>query len=207
MVVDIIILLILVFFFISGMRRGLIRQVLDILGIIIAFIGAFYLAQYLAAYFQQSIELNYSISLVVAAVAIFIGILLLFHALGLLFQKMAEITLFGSVDRVGGGFFGAFKGVLLVSLLLVIALNIPLPEKTHRELRTRPLSSMIYPVLPSLFDLAFSHFPSHLDFDSIMSPRRGKDVLDTLDEKKKEGEKSMKTRKEQLEKALEDLDD
>jgi len=207
MVIDIVILVILVFFFVSGMKRGLIRQVLDILGIIIAFIGAFYLARYLAAYFQQSIELNYSVSLVIAAVVIFIGILLLFHALGLLFQKVAEITIFGSVDRVGGGLFGAFKGVLLVSLLLVVALNIPLPEKTHRELRTRPLSSMIYPVLPSLFDLVFSHSPSRIDFDSIMSPRRGKEALDALDEKKKEGEKSVKTRKEQLEKALEDLDD
>jgi membrane protein required for colicin V production len=207
MVVDIIILIILVFFFISGMKRGLIRQVLDIVGIILAFIGAFYLAHYLAGYFEQSIELPYNISLVVAAVVIFIGILLLFHALGLIFQKIAEITLFGSVDRVGGGLFGAFKGVLLVSLLLVIALNIPLPEKAHRELRTRPLSSGIYPVLPSLFDFVFSHSPSELDFDSVLRSRGRTDVRNALEEKKKEGEKSVKTRKEQLEKALEDLDD
>jgi membrane protein required for colicin V production len=207
MVVDIVIVLILVFFFISGMRRGLIRQVLDIVGIILAFIGAFYLAHYLARYFEQSIELTYNVSLVVAAVVIFVGIILLFHALGLIFQKIAEITLFGSVDRVGGGLLGTFKGVLLVSLLLVIALNIPLPEKAHRELRRRPLSMAIYPVLPTLFDLTLSLFPSELDFDSILSSRGSMDLRDTLEEKKKEGEKSVKTRKEQLEKALEDLDD
>ncbi len=207
MVVDIIILVILVFFFISGLRRGLIRQVLDIVGIIFAFVGAFYLAHYLAGYLEQSIEITYSISLVIAAVVIFIGILLIFHALGILFKKMAEITLFGSVDRVGGGLFGAFKGVLLVSLLLVIAFNIPLPDKAQRELRTRPLSTAIYPVLPSLFDFTFSLLPSKLDFDNVLKPHDGKDFRDTLDEKKKEGEKSMKTRKEQLEKALEDLDD
>ncbi len=207
MVVDIIILVILVFFFISGMRRGLIRQVLDIVGIILAFICAFYLAHFLASYFEQSIELTYNISLVIAAVVIFIGIILLFHALGLLFQKIAEITLFGSVDRIGGGLFGTFKGILLVSLLLVVALNIPLPEKAHRELRTRPLSTAIYPVLPTLFDFTLSLFPSELDFDSILRSRGSGDLRDTLEEKKKEGEKSVKTRKEQLEKALEDLDD
>jgi len=207
MVVDIVIMLILVFFFVSGMRRGLIRQALDILGIVIAFIGAFYLARYLAAYFTESIELNYTISLVISAVVIFIGILLLFHALGLLFQKVAEITLLGSVDKLGGGLFGAFKGVLLVSLLLVVALNIPLPEKAQNELRTRPLSSAIHPVLPSVFDFVFSHSPSSLDFESILSPSRRKDALDALEKKKEEGEKSVKTRKEQLEKALEDLDD
>lgn len=207
MVVDIVILLILVFFFISGARRGLIRQVLDIVGIILAFISAFYLARYFAEYLERSIELTYNISLVVAAIVIFIGILVLFHALGLLLKKVAEITLFGSVDRVGGGLLGAFKGVLLVSLLLVIAFNIPLPQKVHKELGTRPLASGIYPVLPSLFDFAFSHFPSELDFDSILRSRRGTDVLDTLEEKAKEGEKGMKTRNEKLEKALEDLDD
>lgn len=207
MVIDIVILAILGFFFVSGMKRGLIRQVLDIVGIIIAFIGAFYLARYLAAYLEESIELNYNVCLVIAAVVLFIGIILLFHALGLLFQKIAEITIFGYVNRVGGGLFGAFKGVLLVSLLLVIALNIPLSDKAHRELRSRPLSSMIYPVLPSLFDFVFSHSPSDLDFDSILSRRSGKEALDALEEKEKEGEKSVKTRKEQLEKALEDLDD
>jgi len=207
MVIDIVILLILIFFFISGARRGLIRQVIDIVGIILAFIGAFYLAHYLAEYLERSIELTYNISLVVAAIVIFIGILIIFHALGLLFKKLAEITLFDSVDRVGGGLFGAFKGVLLISLLLVIALNIPLPEKAKKELRARPLASGIYPVLPSLFDFAFSHSPSELDFDSILRPRRRTDVLDALEDKAKEGEKGMKTRKKQLEKALEDLDD
>lgn len=207
MVIDIVIILILLFFFISGMKRGLIRQVLDIVGIIIAFVGAFYLAHFVAGYLAQSIELTYNISLVIAAVAVFIGILLIFHALGLIFKKVAEITLFGSVDRVGGGLFGLFKGVLLVSLLLVIAFNIPLPEKAHREMRDRALVTGIHPVLPSLFDLALSLSPSDLDFDKILDAGRKKDLRDAAKDKAEEGEKSMKTRKEQMEKALEDLDD
>lgn len=207
MVIDIIIILILVFFFISGMKRGLIRQVLDILGIILAFIGAFYLAHFVAGYLAESIELTYNVSLVIAAVAVFIGILLLFHALGLVFKKIAEITLFGSVDRVGGGLFGAFKGVLLVSLILVIAFNIPLPEKVHREMRDRPLVIGIYPFLPSLFDLALSLSPSELDFDSILDSRRGKELRDAAEDKAEEGEASIRSRKKQMEKALEDLED
>lgn len=207
MVIDIIIILILVFFFISGMKRGLIRQVLDIVGIIIAFIGAFYLAHFVAGYLAESIELTYNVSLVIAAVAVFIGILLIFHALGLIFKKVAEITLLGSMDRVGGGLFGAFKGVLLVSLLLVIAFNIPLPRDVHREMRGRPLVTGIHPVLPSLFDLVLSLSPSDLDFDSMLNAGRRKDLRDAAKEKTEEGEKSMKTRKEQMEKALEDLED
>ena len=207
MVIDIIIIIILVLFFISGARRGLIRQLLDIVGIVVAFIGAFYLAHFVAAFLAESIELTYSVSLVIAAVAVFIGILLLFHALGLVFKKIAEITLFGTVDKVGGGLFGALKGLLLVSLLLVIAFNIPLPEKAHKEMRDRPLVMGIYPVLPNLFDLAFSLTPSDLDFDSIMDARRGEELRDAAKEKAEEGEKSMKTRKEQMEKALEELDD
>jgi membrane protein required for colicin V production len=204
LVIDIIIIVVLVFFFISGARRGLVRQVLDILGIILAFIGAFYLAHYLARYLEESIDIRYDISLVVSAVAIFIGILVFFHVLGILFKKTAEITLLGSVDRIGGGLFGALKGVLLVSLLLVIAFNIPLPDRLKKEIRNRPLAVAIHPVLPSLFDFVLSQTYSRLDFEKIVRTGR---AASTVGEQVEEGKKSMKKRKDDIEKALEDLDD
>jgi membrane protein required for colicin V production len=204
LVIDIIIIVILIFFFISGARRGLIRQVLDILGIMFAFIGAFYLAHYLASYLEESVDIRYDISLVVSAIAIFIAILVFFHVLGILFKKTAEITLLGPVDRIGGGLFGALKGVLLISLLLVIAFNIPLPEKFKKELGDRPIAVAIHPILPSLFDFVLSRAYSPLDFDKVV--RTGRAAGD-VDEQIEEGRKSMQKRKKDIEKALEDLDD
>lgn len=207
MVIDIIILIILVVFFITGVKRGLIRQALDILGIILAFLGAFYLAHYVAYYLEDSIGLQYNISLVLSAVAIFIAVLIFFKVMGVFLKRLAEIALLGSLDRIGGGLFGLVKGVLLISLLLVIALNIPLPDYYKRQIRERPLAIGIYPVLPSLFDFVFSHSPSDLYFDKVIRTDEYRRSLDAVKKKAEESEKGMKSRKESLDKALKELDE
>ncbi len=159
-IVDIVILIILLFFLVSGIRRGLIRQVLQVVGIIAAFVGAFFLAHHLSTYLQGRFDLGYQISLVVSAVALFAGIIILFHLLGLAVRKMAQITLLGPLDRVGGAVFGLLKGTLLVSLLLVILLSIPLPTSVKDELASDPLVAVTYPVLPVIFNLVVSHSPA-----------------------------------------------
>ncbi len=165
-VVDAAILVILFFFLIIGIRRGLIRQVLHVVGIIVAFIGAFYLAHYLAHYIHGRFDVDHRVSLVISAVALFVGIIILFHIIGLALQKVARITLLGPLDRIGGGVFGLLKGALLVSLLLVIILSIPLPSTVRNELARDPLVAAMYPVLPVLFNLVVSHSPAGLHFEN-----------------------------------------
>ncbi len=156
-IVDVVILVVLLFFLISGTRRGLIRQILQVVGIIAAFVGAFFLAHHLATYLQGRFDIGYQISLVVSAAALFVGIIVLFHLLGLAMHKMAQITLLGPFDRIGGAVFGLLKGLLLVSLLLVILLSIPLPDHVKDELAGDPLVAVTYPVLPVIFNLVASH--------------------------------------------------
>jgi membrane protein required for colicin V production len=190
-VIDIIILVVLVIFFVWGLKRGFIRQVLEIVGIIAAFIGAFYLAHRFAGYLDTKLDLPYQVTLVISAIAIFIGILIVFHFLGLFLQKVTSITLLAPLDRIGGGLFGAFKGVLLVSLVLVILLHLPLPVDFKEDVRDAPLASVIYPVLPGLFDLVLSHSPARLDFKRIMrTSEEGK--LEEIREKAKDVEEKIK---------------
>ena len=157
--------IILLVFFIIGLKRGLIRQVLEVLGLIAAFIGSFYLAHYLAVYIDSKIVLSYRIALIIAAVVIFIGIIILFYFLGLSLQKFFKMTILGAFDRIMGGIFGAVKGVLLISLVLVIILSIPLDWDFKDQIRDDAVTGAIYPVLPVLFDLVVSR--SGLDFNRV----------------------------------------
>ena len=171
--INIAILVTIGIFFISGMRRGLIRQMMDVVGIIVAFVGGFYFAHYLALYLEQHLSLNYKISLAVSAIAIFVGIIVLFRFFGLVLQKFANITLLGAVDRLGGGIFGLFKGALLVSLILVLIFSLPFPNDFKDTLNNNRLSSALYPVLPGVFDFVLKHTPGGLDFDkNILRERR-----------------------------------
>lgn len=173
-VVRIIIAAVLLFFFIAGLRRGLIRQVLEVLGLIAAFIGAFYLAHHLAVLIEGRVDVSYRVAMIIAALLIFAGIIVLFHFVGLALQKLFKMTVLGAFDRVMGGVFGALKGVLLVSLVLVIILSIPLKGDFQRQIREDTMTGMIYPVLPVMFDLVVSR--SGLDFDEVLGIGRDKGI-------------------------------
>ena len=202
-IIDVIIIVVLLFFFFWGLRRGLIRQIIEIVGIIAAFIGAFYLAHHLAGYFEEKLGFTYQIALVVSAIALFIGILVLFHFLGLLLQKITSITLLGPVDRIGGGLFGAFKGVLLISLLLVIILGLPFPSSFKEDLRRDPLARAIHPVLPKLFNLVLSRTPAGLNFDGVV--RNDDKALEKAKDKVKDVENAVKKGKKKAEKTIREL--
>jgi membrane protein required for colicin V production len=205
-VIDIIILVILLFFMFSGIRSGFIRQILGIVGIIAAFVGAFYMAHHMSAFFEDTLELSYSLALVVSAIILFVGILIAFYFIGVVLQKLVKIASLGSFDRLGGGLFGVLKGTLLVSLLLVLTLNLPFPSNFKKELRKDPLVAAIHPVLPGLFDLFFSHSPSRLSFDKVLRTDEVKALGEARD-KAKEAEKGIKKTKEKLKKAAQELDD
>lgn len=209
LIIDFLIVLILAFFFFSGLRRGLIRQVLEIAGIIAAFVGAFYLAHHVANYLEGSLELGYRLSLVISAILLFIGILLFFHLIGLALKKMASITLLGPMDRLGGGVFGLLKGALIASLLLVIIMNIPLPARFKAELSRDRMVKVIYPLLPNVFDLFLSRTPDRLSFEKVTRVAGyGKDeALERAKEEAEEVQEGIKSRKKKAEEAIRELED
>ncbi len=161
---------VLVFFCVAGVRRGLVRQVFEILGLIAAFIGSFFLAHRLAAYIEGRFDLSYGIALVSAALAIFVCILVIFHFIGAGLRKLFEISVLGWFDRAMGGIFGAIKGLLLVSLILVVIQSLPLKNDFHRRIHDDPFTGVIYPVLPVLYDLVVSR--SGGDFEDIVRTGR-----------------------------------
>ena len=174
-IVNVIILAVLAGYFISGMRRGLIRQLMDIVGIIVAFVGAFYFAHYLARYLEVQFDVHYQISLVLAAVALFVGIILLFRFIGIVMRKLADITLLSGVDRLGGGILGALKGALLISLILVVIFGLPFSDDFKNELRSSRLVTAIQPMLPWVFNLALKSIPGQIDFEkNILRESKGK---------------------------------
>ncbi|HMA77475.1 MAG TPA: CvpA family protein [Candidatus Krumholzibacteriaceae bacterium] len=192
-VIDIVIVIIIFYFLLSGIRRGLIRQILDVLGIIAAFIGSFYLAHRLAAYLESSMELSYNICLIMSAVILFIGIIILFHFISLTLKKLINMTILGSFDRIMGGLFGAIKGLLFSSLILVILFSLPINPGFKKELERDRFISFVKPVLPVLFDAVASIGPGELDFDRITrskkhfiekSRKKMQEIRDNIDRKK-----------------------
>ena len=199
----IVVLGVLAWFFIIGIKRGLIRQVLEVAGIIVAFLAAFYFAHVLAEWIEIKTAAAYRLSLAMAALAIFIGIIIGVHFIGLGLKKLFGLTIMGVFDRVAGGLFGALKGVLIVSLVLSVIMILPVPDDIKDELREDPVTGAIYPVLPVMFDAVVSRIPGGARFEQIARIKDSDAVRDakkTLNNIKEDFE----TSKDRLEKDPED---
>jgi membrane protein required for colicin V production len=202
-IIRIVIVAILAYFIILGVKRGLIRQVLEVVGIIVAFLAAFYFAHALAEWIEAKTSADYRLSLGLAALAIFIGIIIGVHFVGLGLKKLFGLTIMGVFDRVAGGMFGLLKGLLIISLVLSVIMVLPFPEEIKDDIRKDPVTGAIYPVLPVMFDVVVSNIPGGAKFEQIARIKDSeavKDAKEKLDNIKEDFEKS----KERLENDPED---
>jgi membrane protein required for colicin V production len=199
----IVVLAVLAWFLVVGVKKGLIQQVLEVVGIVVAFLAAFYFAHALAAWIEERTTADYRLSLALSALMIFIGIIVAVHFVGLVLKKLFGLTIMGVFDRLAGGMFGLLKGVLIVSLVLSVIMILPVPDDIKGDLREDPVTGNIYPVLPVLFDAVVSNIPGGVEFEQIA---RIKDSDAVRDAKKKIDniKEDFETSKERLENDPED---
>jgi membrane protein required for colicin V production len=152
-VITIVIVLIILFFFIDGIRRGLVRQLLEIVGLVAAFIGAYYLGHALAHRFEGSTRVSYPLIRFFFSAVLFIAIALVFHLIGVLLQKIVSVTILGPVDRIGGALFGVVKGVLFVSLVCVLLFSIPAPSGLTERIKANRVAAAMHPILPRVYNV------------------------------------------------------
>ncbi len=119
--IDFIIAVILLYFSIRGLFRGLIMELIVLLAL---FAGFFVATTYLTS--GQSLLVKYvpgmpaGAAKVLAFILIFLVINIALRLLGKLLTKVATITLMQPVNRIAGFLFGGLKGVLMVSIVFIV---------------------------------------------------------------------------------------
>ena len=103
-----------------GAWRGLVREVLSILGWVIAFLAANLLAGPLGTHMPQAIP-SPELRVAAAYVAVFVVSLVVTSLLGLLISKIVKAAGLGGVDRALGTLFGAARGLLIVLAAVLLA--------------------------------------------------------------------------------------
>jgi membrane protein required for colicin V production len=166
-VVNVALLAILAVGTIVGLAKGLIRQVIELAGIIGSFFVAVLFAGWLAAVFQKHLSLPYSPSLVIAFLVIFIVGMIAFHFLAISLQKLIHMTFLGWVDRLCGAMLGLIIGMIISSLLVSAVLELPVSKDVRRAVERSSVSMFVRPVAPWLFDVVFSHGRHGIDYESI----------------------------------------
>ena len=125
---DIIVIVILGYCLIRGVFRGLIKELSSIIGVFGGFYAAFtyymLLAKPLSKWITNTGYLN-----ILSFLIIFCGVFIIISILGVIINYLLKIAFMSWLDRILGSVFGAMKGILIVSVLL-IALTAFLPKGT-----------------------------------------------------------------------------
>ncbi|MFH2218041.1 MAG: CvpA family protein [Pseudomonadota bacterium] len=123
---DIFVIIVLGFCIIRGVFRGLIKEISSIIGVLGGFYAAYtyyaFTAKLLSRWMSNTAYLN-----ILGFMIIFFGVIIIVSILGVIIKYLLNIAFLGWVDRICGAGFGAIKGILIVSVIL-IALTTFLPK-------------------------------------------------------------------------------
>jgi membrane protein required for colicin V production len=135
-----------------GAWRGLVREVVSILGWVIAFLAANLFAGPLGPSMPQAIPTP-ELRVAAAFVAIFLLSLIVTTLTGLLLSKAVSAVGLGGLDRMLGALFGAARGLLILVAFGLLAGLTSVPRQAYwRDSASGPLlaqlAGMFKPFLP-----------------------------------------------------------
>ncbi len=152
-VFDYLVLFILITSIIVGTMRGLVKEVLSLASWVIAFLVANAYGVKLASLLPFAEQ---SVRLIVAFVALFIGVHLLMWMLSMAIDSLIKASGLKLVDRGLGSLFGAARGCVIVLALMLVGGMTRLPQQDFwKQAKLRPIAEAtaltIKPYLPGSF--------------------------------------------------------
>ena len=124
---DIAILIIIAISALISVFRGFVREVLSLLAWVIAIWVAYKFSADVAPLFEAYIELP-SARQIIAFVVLLVAALMAVGLINFLIAKIVESTGLTGTDRALGMIFGILRGIVLVTVLIMLAGATPLPQ-------------------------------------------------------------------------------
>ena len=128
-----------------GLFRGLLRELLSL----ISWITAFWIAYRHSADVAQAIDpvlQNPTLSRLVAAVLVFVGVLVGLLLLASLITKIFKATGLAGMDRLLGGLFGLVRALVILGAVLLLSRNSGAPQQDWYN------ASMMIPLIDPAVD-------------------------------------------------------
>lgn len=116
---DILITIILAYGLIRGIFRGMIKEISSIIGVLAGFYGAYSYYPLLAKTLDHWITSVPALN-IISFTIIFCFIFFVISLLGVVIKYLMNLASMGWFDRILGSGFGFLKGILIVSVILVV---------------------------------------------------------------------------------------
>lgn len=164
---DFLILLPIAYFCYRGFMNGIIKEVLSIVGIILAVFLTFQYMDPVSAAIRPLFSEKASFIPFVSGLLIFIGTLAIVNLIAFLSKKFLETVKLNFINRLAGLGFGFLKSGIIVSAVLLILAGFNIPSKQSRD-ESVTYSYVIY-LAPWAYDTVAAVYPGAEDFSTTVS--------------------------------------
>lgn len=157
-VLDIILGIILIISFISGMKKGLFVTLASLIGLVLGVIGALYFSDFAAGYIYEWFNWSEQTVNIAARAVTFVAIVIIISWAGKFLTKMADFAFLGVFNKILGGVFNALISAFIVSVLFMFfnywnPTDYVIPEeKKDNSYLYYPVASLAPMVLPHLIE-------------------------------------------------------
>ncbi|MCQ2323161.1 MAG: CvpA family protein [Bacteroidales bacterium] len=134
---DIIIGIILLLFALAGLKNGIIREAFALVAFIGGVYGAARLSDYAGEKLSTIINVSHEWMSIISFIIVFIILALAINLIGKGVSKLVESLHLGFFDKIGGFVFGVAKGLLIVSVIIIILDFFGIKDVLNKETREK----------------------------------------------------------------------
>jgi len=116
---DIVLATIIGFCLVRGIFRGLIKELSSIVGVVAGFYAAYSYYPLIAKFLQRWVA-DPGYANILGCLILFVGVYMGISVAGAIIKYLMNIVFLGWTDRICGLVFGTLKGVLIVSVIVVL---------------------------------------------------------------------------------------
>jgi len=141
--IDIIILVILGFFAVKGLVRGLVNEAASLAGLLLGGWLAYSYYPLLAAPLKSLLHLPAHLSSFLAFIVILLLVGICAHVIGNIITAAVRLVMLGSINRLGGVLIGTAEGALLLCMVFSIASSGFMPEQVRSKIRSSESANLL----------------------------------------------------------------
>lgn len=153
--IDIVVGIILLIAFFMGFRKGLLRSLASLIGLVVSIYCAMFFSGYVRVYLERWFNWSEDLTSIASFLITFFLIMTVFSILGRLLTKVADFAMMGIFNKFFGGVFNALKFAFLISVIFMFVnaseeYRILSPKEQEASVLYGPVASLAPAILPAI---------------------------------------------------------
>ncbi len=153
---------------VAGLRKGLVRQILGLVGLIAAVMLALEYYDLAADYILDYFAVPEGIATILGFASVCLGVAALISILGWIWGRLVKYSPVSVLDSLGGALFGFAKGALFVVVLLFLIYSLPF-EGAREAIDNSSIAMEFMDLSPIVFKSLEDAFPEGIPYPSFQT--------------------------------------